>query len=555
MENQLSLFGFEEPVNPQPSKKSDKKKEGDAKGKRDIAKDEHEPANQPTDLFGNIIVPASPIEPILNDSTAETAFEEETTKAEDFLEEELNEIVTPNKEALSARELLWLDSLEYPSHEEVAESLDNVNIQEEEGPEEHIAAPVSEESSVQTEIPISELNEVVVPNQEVPTIGNILEEDEAFDDIVEDKDFQTGNDSHDPWDDVEDDPFADPEPSEDYFSQEPLETAHIIVQEQESIDTEESVPSDKFVENTNDTSPSIEEQTIIVEKEQEAIGHTSETINSEVSHTLFTETIENALPITEITNHEDAPEEEQDNTHTIEEIVENVIPEPSEALLAATIEHIFPVTEHSAQPGTTESIEVDATTASEESQDLSEPSIEANELPTVEISEEIWDTTDAAEHVEDNDTALIVPSNGTLFPFESTSTIGKKGRKSFKEIDAEVDLIQVPSDDVLFSKQYYPISQVAKWFRVNNSLLRFWENEFDILKPRKNRKGDRLFRPEDIKNLQIIYYLLRQKKYTIAGARKYIKNNRKTVDANMKIVQTLNEFKRFLLELKVNSER
>ncbi|PZP49298.1 MAG: MerR family transcriptional regulator [Pseudopedobacter saltans] len=132
---------------------------------------------------------------------------------------------------------------------------------------------------------------------------------------------------------------------------------------------------------------------------------------------------------------------------------------------------------------------------------------------------------------------------------------GKKGRKSFKEIDAEVDLIQVPSDEILFSKQYYPISQVAKWFRVNNSLLRFWENEFEILKPRKNRKGDRLFRPEDIKNLQIIYYLLRQKKYTIAGARKFIKNNRKTVDVNMKVVQTLNDFKRFLLELKANSER
>ncbi|MFT4204502.1 MAG: MerR family transcriptional regulator [Chitinophagaceae bacterium] len=136
----------------------------------------------------------------------------------------------------------------------------------------------------------------------------------------------------------------------------------------------------------------------------------------------------------------------------------------------------------------------------------------------------------------------------------SPSSFGKKGRKSFKEIDAEVDLVQVPSDEVLFSKQYYPISQVAKWFRVNNSLLRFWENEFDILKPRKNRKGDRLFRPEDVKNLQVIYYLLRQKKYTIAGARKYIKNNRKTVDVNMKIIQTLGDFKKFLLELKANTE-
>ncbi|WP_447640564.1 MULTISPECIES: MerR family transcriptional regulator [Chitinophagaceae] len=156
---------------------------------------------------------------------------------------------------------------------------------------------------------------------------------------------------------------------------------------------------------------------------------------------------------------------------------------------------------------------------------------------------------------EITETEKDIEAGEKTFSKQLATSFGKKGRKSFKEIDAEVDLIQVPSDEILFSKQYYPISQVAKWFRVNNSLLRFWENEFDILKPRKNRKGDRLFRPEDIKNLQVIYYLLRQKKYTIAGARKYIKNNRKTVDANMKIVQTLNDFKKFLLELKTHSER
>lgn len=137
---------------------------------------------------------------------------------------------------------------------------------------------------------------------------------------------------------------------------------------------------------------------------------------------------------------------------------------------------------------------------------------------------------------------------------EKVHTATKRGRKSFKDIDAEVDLIQVPKEEQLYKKQYYSISQVAKWFRVNNSLLRFWENEFDILKPRKNRKGDRLFRPEDIKNLQIIYYLLRQKKYTIDGARKYLKENRKNIDMQLQLVQTLNDFKGFLLELKANAE-
>ncbi len=128
----------------------------------------------------------------------------------------------------------------------------------------------------------------------------------------------------------------------------------------------------------------------------------------------------------------------------------------------------------------------------------------------------------------------------------------KRGRKSLQEIEAEVDLIEVPDDEELFQKQYYPISQVAKWFRVNTSLLRFWENEFEILKPKKNRKGDRLFRPEDVKNLQLIYQLLRQRKYTIEGAKEYIKTNRKKADTELQLTNTLQKFKSFLLDLKAN---
>jgi hypothetical protein len=64
----------------------------------------------------------------------------------------------------------------------------------------------------------------------------------------------------------------------------------------------------------------------------------------------------------------------------------------------------------------------------------------------------------------------------------------KRGRKSFREMDSEVDLIEVPSEEKLNEKLYYSISEVASWFKVNTSLLRFWENEFDILQPRKTRK-------------------------------------------------------------------
>jgi DNA-binding transcriptional MerR regulator len=137
-------------------------------------------------------------------------------------------------------------------------------------------------------------------------------------------------------------------------------------------------------------------------------------------------------------------------------------------------------------------------------------------------------------------------------PIREPALPKKRGRKSFKEIDAETDMLQLPDDEALFEKQYYPISVVAGWFNVNASLLRFWENEFDILKPRKNRKGDRLFRPEDVKNLQVIYYLLRQRKFTIEGAKEYLKTNKKKADTNTQLIQSLTKLRGFLLEFKAN---
>lgn len=128
----------------------------------------------------------------------------------------------------------------------------------------------------------------------------------------------------------------------------------------------------------------------------------------------------------------------------------------------------------------------------------------------------------------------------------------KRGRKSFKEMDTEADLIDVPDDEILNQKLYYSISEVASWFKVNTSLLRYWENEFDILQPRKTRKGDRLFRVEDVKNLQLIYFLLRQRKFSIDGAKNYLKNNKKEADTQIRLMESLTKFKFFLLELKAN---
>jgi DNA-binding transcriptional MerR regulator len=134
---------------------------------------------------------------------------------------------------------------------------------------------------------------------------------------------------------------------------------------------------------------------------------------------------------------------------------------------------------------------------------------------------------------------------------EPISAPGKRGRRSLKEIATNADLINIPPDEQLFRKQYYAIGEVAVMFRENQSLIRYWETEFDILQPRKNRKGDRFFRPIDIKNLVLIYDLLRRRKFTIEGARDYLKKNKKA-EEKFVMMQSLEKIKGFLLELKAS---
>lgn len=127
----------------------------------------------------------------------------------------------------------------------------------------------------------------------------------------------------------------------------------------------------------------------------------------------------------------------------------------------------------------------------------------------------------------------------------------KRGRKSLKEMGVNAELVEIPEDDILFQKQYYSIGDVATMFKENTSLIRYWENEFSILKPKKNKKGDRFFRPEDIKNLKMIYHLLRERKYTIEGAKEFIKNN-KAAGEKHEMIESLEKIKSFLIELKNN---
>ena len=99
-------------------------------------------------------------------------------------------------------------------------------------------------------------------------------------------------------------------------------------------------------------------------------------------------------------------------------------------------------------------------------------------------------------------------------------------------------------------KLYYSINEVAQLFNVNASLLRFWEKEFTVIKPRKNAKGTRFYTKEDIENIRLIYFLVKEKGMTFDGARKKIKENKKGSMKNLEIVTLLNDIKKQLQEIK-----
>ncbi|PRX56067.1 MerR family transcriptional regulator [Flagellimonas meridianipacifica] len=99
-------------------------------------------------------------------------------------------------------------------------------------------------------------------------------------------------------------------------------------------------------------------------------------------------------------------------------------------------------------------------------------------------------------------------------------------------------------------KRYYGIGEVAKAFGVNTSLIRFWEKEFDVLQPKKNAKGNRKFTPEDIKNLQLIYYLVKERGFTLEGAKIHLKEEKQKTLSKFEVIQKLQKVKAELLKIK-----
>jgi len=99
-------------------------------------------------------------------------------------------------------------------------------------------------------------------------------------------------------------------------------------------------------------------------------------------------------------------------------------------------------------------------------------------------------------------------------------------------------------------KRYYAIGEVAEAFDVNTSLIRFWEKEFDAIKPKKNAKGNRLFTPQDIKNLELIYHLVKERGFTLEGAKIHLKEEKQKTLTNFEIIRKLQTVKAELTKIK-----
>ncbi len=97
---------------------------------------------------------------------------------------------------------------------------------------------------------------------------------------------------------------------------------------------------------------------------------------------------------------------------------------------------------------------------------------------------------------------------------------------------------------------YYSIGDVARMFNVNTSLLRFWEKEFDILRPHKNKKGNRLFTQKDVDHLHVIYHLVKERGYTLKGAKEKLRKDAASVEKDVEVIKTLDNIRDFLTKMK-----
>ncbi|MGC9470595.1 MAG: MerR family transcriptional regulator [Bacteroidales bacterium] len=108
----------------------------------------------------------------------------------------------------------------------------------------------------------------------------------------------------------------------------------------------------------------------------------------------------------------------------------------------------------------------------------------------------------------------------------------------------------MPYKEPKVEKVFYTIGEVAEMFHVNTSLVRYWEKEFDIIKPKKNKKGNRLFTPQDVENFHLIYHLVKEKGMTLKGARKKLRENREDTVNNFQVIESLQNIRKMLIDIR-----
>ena len=108
----------------------------------------------------------------------------------------------------------------------------------------------------------------------------------------------------------------------------------------------------------------------------------------------------------------------------------------------------------------------------------------------------------------------------------------------------------MPYKEKQIEKLFYPIGEVAQMFEVSVSSIRYWEKEFDILKPKKNKKGNRMFTKKDVDSLKIIYHLTKERGFTLEGAKKKLRENKADTIDNVEIINHLKSIRQFLVEFR-----
>jgi DNA-binding transcriptional MerR regulator len=107
----------------------------------------------------------------------------------------------------------------------------------------------------------------------------------------------------------------------------------------------------------------------------------------------------------------------------------------------------------------------------------------------------------------------------------------------------------MPYKERKVEKLYYSIGEVANMFGVNTSLIRFWEKNFDVIKPKKNKKGNRLFTKSDIQNFKMIYHLVKEQRLTLEGARLKLSESKEETVNNFEAVDSLKRIRQMLVEV------